>query len=196
LVVSCAGIQSSSNDVVVSQSLSPASSASEITLNSDEELANIDKLLLQVNRADRKNKKLSSGLLGVGKRLTEQDRKEGLHGERSGLSKMFCGSAVGYPTIEALLGCAEALVLEDAGFDVKVRRMKIASDIYRATLKFAERTNNPLPEVEQQRILDNIKCLDDFVKAPDPNSPSCELVKISLTKAPGIVKPNKTGIVY
>jgi hypothetical protein len=182
LIASCAGIQTPINNVVISQSPSSVSSASEIILNS-EDLSNIDKLILQLNRADQENKKLSAGLLENGKKLSEQDRKEGLHGQRDGLSKLFCGSAVGYPTVDALTGCAESIVLENSSFDVRVKRMKDASDIYRATLEFADRTNKPISGAERQKILDNIKCLDAFVKTPDPKSPGCELIRISLKKA-------------
>jgi hypothetical protein len=201
LTVSCAGIKSPNNDVVVSQSRNPLSSASEtyderITLNDQRDLVNIDKLLLQVNRAPHKNKEFALGLLEDGIRLTEQDIKEGLHGQRSGLSKLFCAGAIIYPTVDLLTGCAESIVLGDSGFDVKLKKMKTASEIYRATLEFAERTNSPLPPAERQRILNNIMCLESFVKSQKPNSLSCELVKISLSKAPGIVKPNRTGIAY
>jgi hypothetical protein len=188
LIVSCAGIQTPSNDVVVSDSPSPVSSASDtseelIFLNDQRDLVNIDKLLLQVNRANQTTKKLASGLLEDGKRLAKQDRKEGLHGQRSGLPKLFCGSAVSYPTVDALTGCAESLVIHDGGFDVKVGNMRLASDIYRATLEFGDRTNKPISGAERQKILDNIKCLDAFVKTPDPKSPGCELIRISLKKA-------------
>jgi len=195
LVASCSRQQSPSISSPSPVSEIPDTPEQKVTLN-DSDLSNVDKLLLQVNRAGQQNKKISSGLLETGIRLTEEDRKQGLHGERDGLAKMFCGSAVGYPTVQALIGCAESLVIADASFDVKVKRMKDASKIYRATLEFAKRTNYSLPATERQRILDNIKCLDNFVQAPNPNAPSCELIKISLTKAPGIVKQNKTGVAY
>lgn len=188
LIVSCANKQTPNNNVVVSDSPSPVSSASDtseelIFLNDQRDLVNIDKLLLQVNRANQTTQKLSSGLLEDGKRLAKQDKKEGLHGQRSGLPKLFCGSAIGYPTVDALTGCAESLVIHDGGFDVKVGNMKLASNIYRATLEFGDRTNNPISGAERQKILDNIKCLDAFVKSPNPNSPGCELIRVSLKKA-------------
>jgi len=199
LTVSCANLQPPTSDIAVSNAPTVSeireTPRQRITLNPGD-LSNIDKLLLQANRANKKNKKHSLSLLETGNSLAEKDRKEGLHGQRDGLSKMFCAAAINYPTVDALSGCAESIVLGDSSFDAKVKGMKTASDIYRATLKFAERTSNPLPEGERQRILDNIKCLDDFVRVPNPNSPGCELVKISLTKAPGMVKLSKTGIVY
>jgi hypothetical protein len=137
---------------------------------------------LQLDRADQRNRDLASGLLDDAKRVAEQDRKEGLHGERSGLSKLFCGSAVEYPTVEALIGCAKSLALEDASFDVKVKRSQNASDIYQTTLEFSKRTKNSISGAERQKIENNIKCLDAFVKSPNPNSPGCELIKISLKK--------------
>jgi len=200
LTISCASVRSPSSDAVVSDSSSPLAEIPDtpeqtITLNSGD-LSNIDKLLLQVNRSGPQNRALSLRLLEDGIRLAEKDRKGGLHGERDGLPKLFCASAVGYPTVEGLIGCAESLVIADASFNVKVEKMKDASKIYRATLEFAKRTNYSLPATERQRILDNIKCLDNFVQAPNPNAPSCELIKISLTKALGIVKQNKTGVAY
>ena len=92
LIGSCGNKQTASNDFIVSDSPSHVSSTSDtseelIFLNAHRDLENIDKLLLQVNRANQTTKKLASGLLEDGKRLAEQDRKEGLHGQRSGLSK-------------------------------------------------------------------------------------------------------------
>lgn len=200
LTISCASVRSPSSDAVVSDSSSPLAEVPDtpeqkITLNPGD-LSNIDKLLLQVNRSGSQNKELSLRLLENGIRLAEKDRKEGLHGERDGLPKLFCASAQGYPTVEGLIGCAESDIIHNGSLDVKLKRFRTASNIYRVTIEFARRINTPLSEAEQQRILDNIKCLDNFVKAPNPNYPGCELVEISLTKSPGIVKPNKTGVVY
>jgi hypothetical protein len=152
-----------------------------IALNGGDE-SNIDKLLLQLNRADRENKKLAAGLLKDAKRVYEEDKRKGLHGGRSGLSKLFCGSVVNYPTIDALVGCAESLALEDASFDVKLKRFKNASNIYRATLEFSERTKKTISVTERQKIEANIRCLDTFARSPNRNSPICELIRISLKK--------------
>ena len=182
LTTSCAEGQISNNTV----SQSPISKSSNvkkqpISLNGGDE-SNIDKLLFQVNRADQENKKIAVGLLESGKKVAEKNKQEGLHGGRSGLIKLFCGSVVDYPTVEALTGCAESLALDDAGFDVKLKRFKSASNIYRTTLEFSERVKSPILPAERQKIESNIKCLDAFVKTPNPKSPGCELIRISLKK--------------
>jgi hypothetical protein len=182
LTTSCTEGQVSNNTIPQSPSSKPPNLKKQlVSLNGGDE-SNIDKLLLQVNRANPENKKLASGLLEDGKKVSEKHKQEGLHGGRSGLSKLFCGSVVNYPTVEALIGCADSLVLADAGFDVKVKRFKSASEIYSTTLKFSERVKSPISPAERKKIEANIKCLDAFVKTSNPKSPGCELIRISFKK--------------
>jgi hypothetical protein len=144
------------------------------------DLTDIDKLLLQVNRATQKNKDLAAADLEWGKIEMEKERKKGLHGGRSGLSKLFCVSPMDYPTVDGLKNCAEAVSLEQANFEGKLKKFKGASKLYRTALLFSDRTNAPLPTAQRQKIEKNIACLDAFVKTPNPKSPGCELVKVSL----------------
>jgi hypothetical protein len=158
---------------------SPNTTTPGIGLNASD-LTDIDKLLLQVNQANQADKDLAANLLEEGKKFMEQDRQEGLHGGRSGLSKSFCGSAVSYPTIDSLIGCAEATSLEQGDFEAKLRGFKTSSELYQTALLFSERTNTPLPTAERSKVEENIACLDTFTKAPEPETPSCELVRVSL----------------
>lgn len=160
------------------------------------ELSDIDKLLLQVNRANQGDKDLADGLLKQGKNEMEKDRQEGLHGGRSGLSKSFCGAAVSYPTVDALTGCAEAVSLEQGDFEAKLKGFKGASRLYRTALLFSERTNVSPPAADRQKVEENIACLDAFTQAPNPEKPGCALVKVSLTNPNlpgGKILPSPTG---
>lgn len=160
------------------------------------DLKNIDKLLIQIDRANQGDKDLASSLLEQGKNYMKKDRKEGLHGGRSGLSKSFCGSAVSYPTVDALIGCAEAISLEQGDFEAKLKKFKSSSEFYRIVLLFSERTNASLPAVERQKVEENIACLDAFTKAPNPKTPGCEFVRVSLTNPNlpgGKILPSPTG---
>jgi hypothetical protein len=182
LTTSCTEGQISDNTIPQSPSSNPPNLKKQlVSLNGGDE-SNIDKLLLQVNRANPENKKLASDLLEDGKKVSAKHKEESLHGGRSGLSKLFCGSVVNYPTVEALIGCAESLSLADADFDVKVKRFKSASKIYSTALEFSKRIKSPLSPAERQKIEGNIKCLDTFVKKPNPKSPGCELIRLSLKK--------------
>lgn len=87
-----------------------------------------------------------------------------------------------YPAVDALEGCAEALSLEDGGFDVRVGRFDEASQIYKTLLVFSDRADSPIPSDKRQQIEKNITCLDAFVQSPDPVAPGCELIEISLLK--------------
>jgi hypothetical protein len=159
---------------------------SEITLNGGD-LNDIDKLRLQADRANQGSKDMADGLFKQGKSEMEKDRQEGLHGGRSGLSKLFCGSAVSYPTVDALIGCAEAVSLGQTNFEGKLKNFKGSSKLYRTALLFSERTNDKLPTAERQKVEKNIACLDAFTKAPNPKTPGCELVRVSL------LNPNLPG---
>ncbi len=193
LLVLCT-VSCTNAETIKTKAESPSSSAdtssnvteSRITLN-DGDLNNIDKLLLQVNRANQANKDLAAKALESGKEAMKQDRQEGLHGGRSGLFKTFCASAVNYPTVEALTGCAEAISLGDANFESKLKNFKSSSKLYQTALLFSKRTNASMPAAERQKIEKNIACLDAFVKTPDPKAPGCELVKVSL------LNPNLPG---
>lgn len=147
----------------------------------------IDNLLLQVNRANQGDKYLAAGLLKQGKEIMDKDRQVGLHGGRSGLVKSFCGSVVHYPTVDALTGCAEAISLGQTDFEGKLKNFKGSSRLYRTALLFSERINAPLPAAERQKVEENIACLEAFVKAPNPETPGCELVRVSL------LNPNLPG---
>lgn len=151
------------------------------------DLSNIDKLLMQIERAGEGNKELASGDLEYGKKAATRAKKEGIESDfvvfHSGWSvalKLYCSSANSFPTTEALLGCAESMVMADASFDTKLRRFKKASNIYRTILKFSEQTNSPLSPTERQLVEENIQCLDSFLKTPNPKSPGCPLVSDSL----------------
>ena len=168
---------------------------SQITLNSGD-LNNVDKLLIQVNRASQDNKDTAGKLLKQGKSEIEKERQEGLHGGRSGLSKLFCGSAVSYPTIDALMGCAEAVSLGQTNFEGKLKNFKGSSRLYGTALLFSERTNASMPAADRQKVEKNIACLDAFVKEPNPTAPGCELVRVSLLNPNlpgGKILPSPTG---
>jgi hypothetical protein len=144
------------------------------------DLTDIDKLLLQVNRATQENKDAAAAALEGGKRVMEKDRQEGLHGGRSGLIKITCVSPMYYPTFDGLTDCAEAVSIDQSNFEGKLKGFKVSSRLYRTALLFSERTNAPLPAAKRQKIEENIACLDAFVKAPNPKKPGCELVRVSL----------------
>lgn len=188
LVVSCA--EPKASNINATEPESPNSSIPNSSSNPPEQsitlsrndLSNVDKLLLRKKQANQSSQELALGLLDSAKKLASSDEQQGLDGGRSGLAKSFCGSAIEYPTIEALAGCAESIALEDASFDVKVDRFQEASDVYRATLEFSKETSTPISEPERQAIEENMQCLDTFVKSPSPDSPECELVKNSLKK--------------
>jgi hypothetical protein len=99
---------------------------------------------------------------------------------RSGLFNTFCAAALYYPTVDALIGCAEAISLDDGNFEAKLKNFKASSESYRIALLFSDRTNAPIPPAERQKIEENIACLDAFVKTPNPETPGCELVRVSL----------------
>jgi hypothetical protein len=167
----------------------------EIMLNVGD-LTDIDKLLLQVNRATQKNKDFAVADLEWGKIEMEKERKKGFHGGRSGLSKLFCVSPMDYPTVDGLTNCAEAVSLEQANFEGKLKKFKGSSKLYRTALLLSERTNTPLPAAKRQKIEENIACLDAFTKAPNPETPGCELVRVSLLNPNlpgGKILPSATG---
>jgi hypothetical protein len=145
------------------------------------DLNDIDKLLLQVARATQEDKNYAAEALEGSKLAIEQERQEGLHGGRSGLTKIACISPIYYPTVDGVAACAEAVSLEDANFEGKLKNFKSSSEFYRTALLFSKRTNAPLPAAERQKIEENIACLDAFVKTPDPETPGCELVRVSLS---------------
>lgn len=160
------------------------------------DLNKIDKLLLQVNRANQGDKDLAAKLLKQGKEEMEKDRKEGLHGGRSGLAKAFCGSATSYPTVEALIGCAEAMSLEQTNYEAKLGNFKWSSELYQTALLFKDRTNAPLPAADRKKVEANIACLDAFTRSPNPEKPGCELVRVSLLDPDlpgGKILPSPTG---
>jgi hypothetical protein len=193
-IVSCTKAETIKTKAESPQASVPSSAADtssnvtkpRIALN-DGDLNNIDKLLLQVNRANQTNKDLAAKALEGGRETMEQDRREGLHGGRSGLFKTFCAAALNYPTVDALTGCAEAISLTDGNFEAKVKNFKSSSKLYRTALLFSDRTNAPLPAAERQKIQENIACLDAFVKTPNPGTPGCELIRVSL------LNPNLSG---
>ncbi len=184
--VSCTKAETTKPKAETPQASAPSSSATSSNATKPRiyldisDLKNIDKLLLQVNRATQENKDLAAKALERGKESMEKDRQEGLHGGRSGLFKIFCASATNYPTVEALRGCADAISLVDANFEAKIKNFKSSSKLYQTALLFSERTNTPLPSTERQKVEKDIACLDAFVKAPNPEAHGCELVKVSL----------------
>lgn len=198
--VSCTQAKTTKPKAEAPQASAPSAATSSATkpgtgLNVGD-LNDMNKLLLQVNRANQGDKDLAADLLEQGKSNMEKDRQEGLHGGRSGLSKSFCGSAVSYPTVDSLTGCAEAISLGDANFEGKLKNFKSSSKLYRTALLFSERTNTPLPAAERQKVEENIACLDAFVKAPKPEKPDCELVRVSLLNPAlpgGKILPSPTG---
>jgi hypothetical protein len=160
------------------------------------DFTDIDKLLLQVNRATQENKDSAAAALEYDKIAMEKERQEGLHGGRSGLTKITCISPMDYPTVDGLANCAEAISLEQANFEGKLKNFRGSSKIYRTALLLSERTNTPLPAAKRQKIEENIACLDAFVKAPNPETPGCELVRVSLLDPDlpgGKILPSPTG---
>lgn len=185
LTVSCRDSKNLDRTDGFSSSLSSVTSSGQGTSSRPLEvsdLTDIEKLLLQAEQANQEAKDLAADLLGDGKEMEEQDKNDGLHGGRSGLSRLFCASATSYPTFEALEGCAEALVLEDGGFDVKVGRFDEASKIYQTALVFSERTDSAITPEKRRQIEENVTCLNVFVQSPDRTSPGCELIEVSLLK--------------
>jgi hypothetical protein len=160
------------------------------------DLTDIDRLLLQVNRATQENKDSATAALENGKRELEKERQEGLHGGRSGLTKITCVSPMDYPTVDGLTDCAESIPLTQGNFESKLRGFKGSSRLYRTTLLFIDRTTASLSAAERQKIEENIACLDAFVKAPNPETPGCELVRVSLLNPNlpgGKILPSSTG---
>jgi hypothetical protein len=202
-IVSCTKAETIKTKAESPQASAPSSAADtsfnvtkpRIALN-DGDLNNIDKLLLQVNRANQANKDLATKALEGGREAIEKDRHEGLHGGRSGLFKTFCAAALNYPTVEALTGCAESISLTDGNFEAKLKNFKSSSELYRTALLFSDRTNAALPAAERQKIEKNIACLDAFVKTLNPEAPGCELVRVSLLNPNlpgGKILPSPTG---
>jgi hypothetical protein len=148
-----------------SAAISSNATKSRIMLNVGD-LTDIDKLLLQSNRATQENKDAAAAALEDGKRVMEKERQEGLHGGRSGLTKITCVSPVYYPTVDGLTDCAKSIPLEQGNFEGKLKGFKVSAKLYRTALLFSERTNAPLPAAKRQKIEENIACLDAFVKAP------------------------------
>lgn len=167
--------------VSVSPSLVPTTVSQPLFLD-DGDLSNAEKLVIQVNRATQANKDAASALLQKGQEVAEEDARNGILGGSSGRSKMFCGSAIEYPTIEALMGCAESTALSGSSLEDKISNFRASLGIYRATLEFSKLTNSSISKVDRQEIEDNLNCLDTFVKSPNIASPGCELVKNSLGK--------------
>jgi hypothetical protein len=180
-IVSCNKAETTKPKAEASQTSEPSSKATKpkIMLNVGD-LTDIDKLLLQVNRATQKSKDLVAADLKWGKIEMEKERKKGLHGGRSGLTKLFCVSPMYYPTVGGLTNCAEAVSLDQANFEGKLKNFKSSSKLYQTALLFSERTNTPLTSTERQKVEKDIACLDAFVKAPNPEAPGCELVRVSL----------------
>ena len=185
--VSCTKAETTRSEVESPQASAPSSTTATssnttkpgIILNIGD-LTDINKLLLQVNRATQENKNFAAEALEGSKIAIEKERQEGLHGGRSGLTKIVCVSSMHYPTVDGLVGCAEATALEQRNFEGKLRGFEGSSRLYRTALLFSERTNAPLPAAERQKIEENIACLDAFVKSPNPETPGCELVRVSL----------------
>jgi hypothetical protein len=142
------------------------------------DLNNIDRLLLQFNRATPESKDAAAASLEYDKIVMEKERQK--DGGRSGLVKDVCVSPMDYPTVDGLANCAEAISLEQANFEGKLKNFKGSSRLYRTALLFGERTNASVPAAKRQKIEENIACLDAFVKAPNPEKPGCELVRVSL----------------
>jgi hypothetical protein len=160
------------------------------------DLKNVDKLLLQVNRANQADKDFATASLEAGKMEMKKERQEGLHGGRSGLSKITCVSPMHYPTVDGLTDCAEAISLEQSNFEGKLKNFQSSAELYRTALLFSERTNASLPDTERSKIEENIACLDAFIKAPDPETPGCELVRVALLDPQlpgGKILPPSTG---
>ena len=182
--VSCTQAETTKTKAESPQASAPSAATSNATkhrlmLNVGD-LTDINKLLLQVNRANQVDKDLVAGGLKSNKNYMEKDWPEGLHGGRSGVTKLFCDSPLYYPTVDGLAGCAKATSLDQGNFEAKLRGFKGSSKLYRTALLFSDRTNAPLPAAERQKIEKNIACLDAFVKTPNPKTPGCELVRVAL----------------
>ncbi|MBW4611860.1 MAG: hypothetical protein KME21_00965 [Desmonostoc vinosum HA7617-LM4] len=169
----------------IGSQVSPSKSEPLRTINRSD-LSNVDRLLMQRERAGKSEKKLASKLLEAGEKALMQAKKDGpksnfvSNGGWSGALKSYCSSAVSFPTTKALLGCAESIAMADASFDTKLKRFKESSDIYKTIVEFSEKTNTPLSAAERQVIQENTKCLDAFLKNPNPKSPGCSLISDSL----------------
>ncbi|MEM9088212.1 MAG: hypothetical protein AAGC93_05650 [Cyanobacteria bacterium P01_F01_bin.53] len=144
------------------------------------DLGNLQQLLIQRNRAIAPQKKLALSLLEDGTRLAEQGKQQGLNNQRSGLSKVFCSSAMEYPTVEALIGCAESIALANVSFDRRLQSFGEASAIYRIIPAFGNAIQEPLSIQKQENIDAKIACLDAFVWQPDLEQPGCQLVREAL----------------
>lgn len=144
------------------------------------DLGNVQQLLIQRERVIAPQKKLALELLEDGKTLKEKGQQQGLNNQRSGLSKIFCSSAVEYPTVDALIGCAESIALANVNFDQRLQSFGEASAIYRIIPAFGNAIQEPLSIQKQENIEAKVACLDAFVWQPDLEQPGCQLVRQAL----------------
>lgn len=144
------------------------------------DLKNVETMLLQRDRATPPQKTLALELIEDGKRLATEATAQGLRNERSGLSKLFCDSAIEYPTVDGLMSCAEAIALADVGLDVKIKQFDKAAGIYRTIPDFAQAINEPLSPKKAETIEENIVCLEQFIWSLDTEATSCQIIQDAL----------------
>lgn len=144
------------------------------------DLKNVEQMLLQRDRATATQKNLALEFVEDGQRLAAEATATGLHNERSGLSKLFCDSAIEYPTVDGLMGCAEALVLAEVELDIRVKQFGKAANIYRAIPAFARAIDEPLSTPVTQTIEANIACLERFIWSLDAEVADCQLITKAL----------------
>ncbi|MGB3299984.1 MAG: hypothetical protein WBA76_17100 [Phormidesmis sp.] len=142
-----------------------------------------DKLLMQRDRATEAHKEDAAKWLKASKEMAAEDKKAraaGLPVNPTGLVKMHCPAAMAYPTNEALIACAEALLLGDIDSESRVNRFRGAANIYQATLEFSEALNEPLTAAQRQSVETNRKCLNSFLANANSPAPKCSLVFYAL----------------
>lgn len=149
------------------------------------DMTNIDALLTQLRRAKAKEAQAAEIFLKEGDEMTAQ-RRWGAAG------KGYIGVIISKPSAVALMGYAHTRVMSEIRPDnptileAKTKDFQYAANIYRLALEFAERADSPLAPEDRTRVEERIRCLDDFVRNPDPQaSTTCGYVRDAL-KVSGI----------
>lgn len=146
-----------------------------------DELTDIEALLSQVKRVGPAEEQAAKILLREG--LEARAKK------RWGPAAKAYGEAAMYkPNTEALVGTADMEVIIDRAalgnkqqkLESKLRDFQGSIPLYRVTIELNERTNSPLSVEQRNEIEEKIKCLETFVKNPNPEFPICQLVKDAL----------------
>lgn len=144
------------------------------------DLKSVEQMLLQRDRATPPQKKIALEFIADGTRLAAEATAQGLHNERSGLSKLFCDSAIEYPTVEGLMGCAEAIALAEVGLDIRVKQFGKAANIYRTVPAFASAIGEPLSSQETKTVEENIVCLERFIWSLETEAKDCQIITNAL----------------